>query len=679
MTLRLRHLRLRANTSGGLYGADISFGAGLTVIWADNTKGKSTCMQGMLYALGMERMLSPRREIPLPHAMTSFVETDLKERHTVLESNVSLEIENGAGQIITVHRGVKSQLDNRLISVDFGPTLTDETMSAKRKNFFVMDPGAAIREDGFHYFLEDFLDWKLPMVRRYDAPDGKLYLETIFPLFWVEQKSGWSSIPAAIPTYLRIREVHKRAVEFIMDLDVYRLELRRQQIDDGLAANAREWRSHLNEIEKIARRSGGKIEGLPPKQTTIVDDMNRAHVLLIEKGDWVPLKDLSTLLRTRVTEVKATAIPQVGFAAEDLNQQLQQLNEQLDAINARRVDVYTTKQLKDADITSLSRRIKSLEEDLQKNQDVQKLQRYSGAVANLTPDHCPTCEQSLIDTLLTQDALTAVMPIEDNIEYLRSQLRMFQDILSREEETLNSLNLNIAQADRELADVYGRIRTIRSDLISPNATPSAAAVEDRVRMENRIRELEETQSSFEDAVEQLKALSVVYANLLAEQKALPSDKMSVVDKRKFKELTSLVRQQAREFGFSTFDPSEVTISEDTYRPQKEGFEIGFETSASDAIRLKWAYQLGLLELDTVETTNHPGVLVFDEPRQQSSAKVSFESLLKRAAAVKQHNQQVIFSTSEELQNLQRITSGLDCNEHVFSGYIIQPISGTMQD
>jgi len=59
MTLRLRHLRLRASTSAGLYGADIPFGPGLTVIWADNTKGKSTCMQGMLYALGLERMLSP--------------------------------------------------------------------------------------------------------------------------------------------------------------------------------------------------------------------------------------------------------------------------------------------------------------------------------------------------------------------------------------------------------------------------------------------------------------------------------------------------------------------------------------------------------------------------------------------------------------------------------------------
>lgn len=251
---------------------------------------------------------------------------------------------------------------------------------------------------------------------------------------------------------------------------------------------------------------------------------------------------------------------------------------------------------------------------------------------------------------------------------------MFEDILAREEEALSSLNLSIARTDRELAEVYGRIRSIRTDLISPNATPSAAAVEDRVRMQNRINELEETQASFEEAIEQLKGLSHDLARLLAEQKALPDDKMSVGDRRKFKELTSLVREQAKEFGFSTFDPNEVTISEDTYRPQKEGFEIGFETSASDAIRLKWAYQLGLLELDALEDTNHPGVLLFDEPRQQSSAKVSFESLLRRAAAVKQNSQQVIFSTSEDLQNLQRITAGLDCDERIFPGYMIQPIA-----
>src|SRR3546814_3156151 len=97
---------------------------------------------------------------------------------------------------------------------------SSDLAKAETRQFFVSDGGAFQREDGFLHFLEDFIGWDMPVVRKYDSPEGKLPLETVFPLFWVEKKTGWSAIPAAIPTYLRVREVHKRAIEFIMDLDV---------------------------------------------------------------------------------------------------------------------------------------------------------------------------------------------------------------------------------------------------------------------------------------------------------------------------------------------------------------------------------------------------------------------------------------------------------------------------
>lgn len=671
--LSLRHLRLRAETSAGPYGADLAFGTGLTVIWADNTKGKSTCMQAMLYVLGMERMLSPRREIPLPHAMTNYVEDDDRQRHDILESTVALELANGAGQAITIHRPVKSQLDNRLVTVDFGPTLTNPNTQADRRSFFVSDPGAASREDGFHHFLEHFIGWDLPTVKRYDAPDGKLYLETIFPLFWVEQKIGWSSIPAAIPTYLRIREVHKRAVEFIMDLDVYRLELRRQQLTDQLTTNAQEWRACLEEAERSTRRAGGRIEALPPKQTSIPDELAQAHVLIAENTEWLQLGLLMSRLRARALALSNDSIPDVGNSAKGLAEELSQASQRADDLNTTRLSAYSAKLLKDADISSLGRRIKSLEEDLQKNLDVQKLQRFSGSAADMTPDRCPTCEQALIDTLLRQEALSAVMPIEDNIEYLRSELRMFKDILAREQEAITVLNRNIEASDKELTELYARIRSLRTDLVSPNTSPSVAAIEERVRTENRVRELEEIETAFQNTIDRLKGISREYARLLAEQASLPREKLSKTDSAKLSQLTKIVREEAKQFGFSTFDPDEVSISDDSYRPQKEGFEIGFETSASDAIRLKWAYQLGLLELASREKTNHPDLLVFDEPRQQSSARVSFQRLLERASSAKARGQQVLFSTSEDLTVLQGIIAGLDCQALIFPGYLIQPL------
>jgi hypothetical protein len=93
VTLQLRHIRLRAETGNGTYGLDIPLRPGLNVIWADNTKGKSTCLQGVLYALGLERMLSPRREVPLTHAMTTHLEQrEGGPQFRVIESFVSVEL-----------------------------------------------------------------------------------------------------------------------------------------------------------------------------------------------------------------------------------------------------------------------------------------------------------------------------------------------------------------------------------------------------------------------------------------------------------------------------------------------------------------------------------------------------------------------------------------------------------
>jgi hypothetical protein len=198
-------------------------------------------------------------------------------------------------------------------------------------------------------------------------------------------------------------------------------------------------------------------------------------------------------------------------------------------------------------------------------------------------------------------------------------------------------------------------------------------IEERIRAEAKVRDLEGLQSVFDDAVDRLRGFQDVYKRLLEEREQIPSDKLSANDRGKLHSLTELLQRQATEFNFSTFSPRELSISEDSYRPEKEGFEIGFETSASDAIRLKWAYQLSLLELADIKQTNHPNLLVFDEPRQQSSSKASFESLLKRASGSKHRNQQVIFSTSEDLETLRRITEKIDCSEVIFPGYILQKL------
>ena len=126
MSLRLRQLKLRITTPKGLYGVTIPFEDGLVIIRADNTTGKSTCIHAIIYALGLERMLGPSSDVPLPHVMTEYIEDDGAEI-PVRESEVFLEICNERGEVMTIQRTVKGGRDRRLISTWDGPLLSNPT------------------------------------------------------------------------------------------------------------------------------------------------------------------------------------------------------------------------------------------------------------------------------------------------------------------------------------------------------------------------------------------------------------------------------------------------------------------------------------------------------------------------------------------------------------------------
>jgi len=118
--------------------------------------------------------------------------------------------------------------------------------------------------------------------------------------------------------------------------------------------------------------------------------------------------------------------------------------------------------------------------------------------------------------------------------------------------------------------------------------------------------------------------------MLAERADLPDARLSDEDVGKLSKLETLIRSQLVRYGFGTFPAKDLTVSRDSYRPEKEGFEIGFELSASDSVRLKWTYQLGLLDVahdikgENWQRTSgfrarHGRVLLFDPTNPASAA------------------------------------------------------------
>jgi len=116
------------------------------------------------------------------------------------------------------------------------------------------------------------------------------------------------------------------------------------------------------------------------------------------------------------------------------------------------------------------------------------------------------------------------MPISDNIEYIRSQKKMFEDILAREQVEENERRDRLAAIGRRLADYYAQIRLLRSELVAPGANPSAAIIEERIRAEARLRDLEALQAIFDDALDRLGSLQEAYSALLLERAQIPTEK-----------------------------------------------------------------------------------------------------------------------------------------------------------
>ncbi|HHQ4926593.1 TPA: AAA family ATPase, partial [Aeromonas veronii] len=101
--LKIEQLSVRTNTNDGLYGVDIPFSSGLNIIHAENTHGKSTCIQSIVYALGLEGTLGPSRKVPLKTALTSQLRKANGSIALIFESKIYLQISNGI-KTITIMR-----------------------------------------------------------------------------------------------------------------------------------------------------------------------------------------------------------------------------------------------------------------------------------------------------------------------------------------------------------------------------------------------------------------------------------------------------------------------------------------------------------------------------------------------------------------------------------------------
>ena len=678
--IQIRHIRLRSITAENTYGVDVPLSSGLNVIQADNTSGKSTTLMSIIYGLGLERAIGPKLDVPLPYAMRERIQSDPDSPYeAVLESHVAIELVNEDGEYMTVRRditGVAEQKlvqtwDCRLDEVDLG--------LGNQRDFFLYDAGAAIREDGFHHHLAKFVGWVLPQVPRFDGDEGLLYIETLFPMFFVEQKRGWSAVQGPLPTYLGIQDLPRRVMEFILDLDAGKVRRRRSELrKEQLVLQTR-----YRELRKEAIDGKGtlvRIEGLPNEPTASFGQEGTVQLSVYYGEEWRSLASVEEEIRNRIGAFDETEFAVVDDAENGLKSELAEAEEHYANLNSQIQVIRQDFQLARSERQGFKDRVEALETDLLRNQDALKLQKLGSTLGAAATDHtCPTCQQAVATELLPAVSREA-MGLEENIVFIKSQLDLYRAMLGSASDSLDLINVRYQSLREDVQEQRSKIRSLKRDLLRPTKSPARSELEEIVRLEARLERWQAQQEKIDGTVDGLRAIAREWARVRAEFKELGPGNLTAADQSKINAFQGVLQHLLGRFRFSSFRASDITLSPDDFRPQvvtedddgdRVVKDIGFEASASDGIRLKWSYILALLQLSKRFETNHAGFAVFDEPGQQQMRELDLAAFFAASASSAGTERQILVTTSEVLERVNAALENVEATIFSVEGFILK--------
>lgn len=661
MSLKVKRLVVKIKTMyAGPFGLDISFddGQGLFVIRLDNTHGKSTCLNSIAYALGMEKGIGATSRFPFTPVMNKTLEYEGKT-YPVLSSEVFLHISNGERDY-TLRRSIfGSQSNTDIIHVNRSGI--DDYNTSLSEKYYINRPNDTISDRGFYAWLCQFIGWKLPIVPNTDGGDSILYPSTIFPLLFVEQKRGWTGIQATLPYYFKIKDVRKRALEFIMDLRVHELLVKKQKLKTKKDTLNRYWNEWFIQLSNKAKLIRGEVVGLKSelhKEFSI----HTVEVDVNSENKRVPLGELLEIKQSELTKVKGIRVKEVGADLDivRIKKDINQKENDIQILQENYNEEYQRLQLLSANIASIEIRLQSLQDNKRKYEDLKKvneLKLFDGLSFN--EGKCPACEQPVADALLPNIVEHDVMSADESLEYLKNQVKTFLFILDNSKQEFERQKTSVDRQRDDLFALKSEIRRLNVSITDVSKSNVEEFIRQEVRLEEYIKLLQEVRVFREKVKEELGKLQkeITSTDLLINK--IPTDGLSKDDRVKLNRLKDILIDHERAYGFSSFSPNDLNISFESYLPTLEKYDLGFDTSASDGIRIIWGYLLSLLELSREFQMNHPGLVIFDEPRQQDADPVSFSSLLKKAADTINHDQQVILATSEKSESLARATKGLN--------------------
>lgn len=675
--LRINRIRTEITTENGVYGCDIPFSVGLNFLSSEeNTCGKSSILAAIYYCLGMEEILGGKGE----KSLTSVFKTTIEDHGTlwsVLQSCVYLEINNGT-DTVTLFRAAKMEnRSSRIITVYFGNLDDIHSPDIQFKDTYVHFPLAAERVAGFHSFLEDFLHLKLPRVTSSDNRQRKLYLQLVFSCIFIEQKHGWSGLFSGMPI-LGIKESKKRVIEFILNLDTFEQDKLKEELRLEEANITQSWKSLYSTLQIAARRESCDLVNFP-MQPKILSDIDIGRIA-IQKNQRT-ISDVIISLKAERDSINVLK-PKVIDNFDDFHAELKKTEESISEFN-QQISQYRSQLLVETGtIESLEKSLETIEIDLVNNKDAARLRSLGSSLGfDFANDRCPVCHQKINDTLLPESITNPVMGIDANISHLEAQQKMLLFALESHRYSKSKLNDAILDLEKRILGLRHLAQSIRNDLYSVDDSYSETVIYKKVTFTQQIEALMSLQQLHANVIENLILLSSRWKAYLEKKKSAVDGRLTKADKEKLNLLKCYFINNLKAYGYkSIHNLDAITISDESYLPLFEGFDMKFDSSASDNIRVIWAFTMALLQVSLEKNGNHPCILIFDEPDQQSTVindmKAFFDSILKLKGSC-----QVIIGLTLKDSDTKKVIEELQkdqCLQHIINHKAFYHLSQTAE-
>lgn len=644
----------------GNFGYDVKFMKGLNIVTsAKNTRGKSSILLCIYYCLGLEEIIGGIGRKTLTDVFNSTVIDESGASHSVIESSLYLEITNGE-QVVTIYRsGRNEKRDSRLVTISFA-TLDDYfKVSSNKQDYYVNSANSYKSENGFHNFLAKFLKIELPLVPTYSENELYLYFQLIFSCMFLEQKHGWGGIFSSMP-YLGIRDAKRRVVEFVLALDTFEREKMLSELRIEISRIDIEWEKIISSINFICRNSDIELQNIW-KSPEIISEEDRILPRLFLKLDDAStstLEDEIGKLSVEIEDIKRKNI-KISKNYTNFKTELELTEKEISRIS-NDIQVHTDDQVNiEETIRKLRNSFEVISKDILNNEDVIKLKKFGSVLGLKTMIHkCPVCNQETNDSLLLHQNYETVMSEDENIHHLKSQKELLQYSIFSNTERLQKNDGVIHALRNRMSYILDYAKALRNDIISTDEEISEAVVFRKITIDSKLSSISKTKLQIEQLFCELYDVSDRYKDYLVRKDKVSNEKYTILDEQKINYFENAYTTYLGRFGYTSIDNfKNIRISKDTYLPTSDGFDMKFGSSASDNIRSIWSFTISLLATSLDMNGNHPGIVVIDEPAQQSMVPEDLTNLFSAFIEL-QSNSQAIFAVTASDPNLKEAIENL---------------------